>query len=274
MLPNFLVVGTMKSGTSSLALYLGQHPNIYVYPEETNIFGKDGWRGDDLTWYANLFTPNESQFMVGEKSNAYSYAPKAAEQIHQILSDAKLIWIFRNPIERAYSNYWFNVSGGYEPLAFEEALAQEAERIQCNIFMGYVKRSQYAEQVARFMEFFPLAQMHFLLFEDLTRQPQPTLKLLYDFLEVNANLAIWHPVHTRVTWSPRRLWLQYAAARMGARRSPIAWKVLNKVNGLHRGYAPMKAETRERLAEHFRKHNAELARLTGLDLAVWGGACD
>lgn len=269
MLPNFLVVGTMKSGTSTLVSYLGQHPNIYLYPEEINLFGNDAWNAKDITWYSKLFTPSESQFLVGEKSNVYSYVPTAAGQIHQCLPHAKLIWIFRNPIERAYSNYWFNVSRGYEPLAFEEALAREAERTRRDIFKGYIKRSEYAEQVARFMKFFPRTQLHFLLFEEMTRCPKLIMESLCAFLEVDANLAMWLPVHSKVTWSPRWLWFQYTARCLGIRQSSRLWRAVNKLNGLHPGYEPMKPQTWERLAEHFQKPNMELARLTGLDLTDW-----
>lgn len=269
MFPNMLIVGTMKSGSSSLAGYLNQHPEVYVHPDEINFFGDERQFARGREWYSRQFAGAENKAVVGEKTNAYSYVAQSAGRIRDLLPNAKLIWILRNPVERAYSNYWYNVSQGHERLDFETTLKLEPERIQRDIFKGYIKRGIYVEQVKRFLECFPLTQMHFMLFEKLASDPQCALKLCFDFLGVDLPVRQMSPVVARITWTPQNRDLQYAARKLGLRRLPLAWKMVNKINRLRRGYAPMNVELRERLAEYYRPHNKELGRVTGLDVSVW-----
>ncbi len=148
-LPNFLVIGATKSGTTSLYTYLKQHPEVYMPMKEPNFFalegreppffrGPEGWkepsqkRITDLEGYRTLFAGASGEKAMGEVSPLYLYAPQAAYRIRRYVPEAKLVAILRNPVERAYSAYMHLVREDREPLGFAEALKEEERRIQSN----------------------------------------------------------------------------------------------------------------------------------------------
>jgi hypothetical protein len=105
-LPNFLIVGAMKSGTTSLARYLGAHPQAYVAPEkEINFFERGYVWNRGVDWYASRFEGAGDALAVGEASPSYMYWPTAIERMASVVPDARLIALLRDPVERAYSHY-------------------------------------------------------------------------------------------------------------------------------------------------------------------------
>lgn len=215
MIPEFIIVGTMKSGTSTLRHYVSQHPEIYMPSGEVHFFYEEG-RGNwqkGLQWYKSQFQEASPDQITGEKTTTYSYLPDTAERIHDILPDVKLIWIFRDPIDRAYSNYWHAVCGGAEPLGFAEAVRREDER---DIWKGYVRRSQYAEQVDRYLDHFDREQMHFCLFEDLKTEPESLLKQLFQFLDVDPRYSerLNQRARKNVTHIPRSTTFRYLTPQL------------------------------------------------------------
>ncbi len=153
-LPNFLVIGAAKSGTTALHEYLKQHPQIYMSPQkEPHFFSLEGKKVDfrgpgdkreeqlnnsvtNIEDYRKLFQGVSNEIAIGESSTSYLNNPEAPERIRHYIPNAKLIAILRNPVARAYSSFLHMVQRGYEPLTdFAEALRDEERRIRDN-WMG------------------------------------------------------------------------------------------------------------------------------------------
>jgi hypothetical protein len=269
MLPNFIIVGAMKAGTTTFHHYLAEVDGVFMPDHEVKFFSTDAQYARGMTAYERLFDGAESKLAIGERTTTYCYVPSVAERIHRHLPDVKLIWIFREPVARAYSNYWHSAKAGSERLDFAEAVAREPERIKKDIFRGYVKRSLYAEQVERYLQYFPKERMLFLLFEDFVRDPASALNQTLAFLNLSHRFE--GPVaakHDHATQPPRSLQLQWMARRLFDKHKPF-----RIVSGLNRtktaGYPPMPEPVRAELKTRFREPNRQLAELTGLDLGVW-----
>lgn len=277
-LPNFLIVGTMKSGTSTLADYLAHNDDIHIPDREIHYFNNDDNFSKGSSWYSQQLIQGVSankdsdNLLFGEKTPTYSYQPNCAQRIKDTVPDAKLIWIFRNPAERAFSNYLHSKKKGRELLSFRQCVKQEKERIKHDIFYGYVERSKYIIQVERFLELFPLSGMHFLLFEDLVRSPQKELNNISEFLGVSkfGDLPILHSNKTIMPLFPASLRL---AQRIGGQDSVI-YKATRKINlklaSLRSKRAPsIPSDLANDLSNVFAPYNKRLAELTGLDLSAW-----
>jgi hypothetical protein len=173
-LPNLLVIGAMKCGTTALHRYLGEHPqismagakevNFFSGPEQAPASGPQTWwmtgqwhRG--LDWYASLFDPAAP--VRGESSPAYT-SPDQTEAVGRIaatLPHARLLYVVRDPADRALSQYAHHRRDGAERRPVEEALLDPASQ--------YVARSRYHERLAPYLEHFPLEQVHVVVQERL-----------------------------------------------------------------------------------------------------------
>jgi Sulfotransferase domain len=255
VLPDFLVIGTAKSGTTTLYGWLSQHPLVEpATTKEVHFFDYEFARG--LDWYRSHF-PLRSRydafvrehgrgFLTGEASPTYISHEWAPSRIARVLPSAKLVVAFRNPVDRAYSQFQMSRRENEEPLeSFADAVAAEEERLapeharskadrHYNSWRlgtwSYLWRSSYAEQVARWLLLFPREQFHFVATEELEAQPQKTLDAVYEFLGLppyeNADLGHLHV-------APR--------------------------------YDPMPADVRAQLVDYFRPRNERLYELVGTD---------
>ncbi|WAH36938.1 sulfotransferase family protein [Alicyclobacillus dauci] len=194
--PNFFIAGAAKSGTSSLFHYLGLHPKVYMSPiKEPHFFcdeyfpdhfsgpGDEGFsknRLRDINEYLKLFAASDQAKVVGEGSVYYLYFPGVAEKLYQFNSQAKVVLILRNPVDRAFSAYMHTVRDGRETLTFEEALQQEESRRHQGYqpLWWYRELGLYSCQVQRYIRVFPKDQLKIYLFEDL----QDTSKVINDVL--------------------------------------------------------------------------------------------
>lgn len=254
VLPDYLIIGVAKGGTTSLCGWLNEHP--FVSPaarKEVHFFDYEYHRGVD--WYRSNFPLEEKRrefaaengepFLTGEASPTYISHLWAPHRVAKLLPDAKLVVALRNPVDRAYSHFQMTRREGYEPFeSFEEAvaaeedrLAPETERLQSNPryyswWLGswsYLERSRYAEQLERWLELFPREQFLFVRSEDLSAEPARTLDTVHEFLGL--------PPHRRAEYPH-----------------------------LHTAeYDGIPADTRLRLAEYFRPHNERLYELAGID---------
>ena len=138
--PNFVIVGIMKSGTTSLADLLSANEQIFIPEKELHFFDNYGGHKDrwslGLSWYKKQFLNASSAQLIGEKTPTYSYLNDVPKRIFETLPNVKLIWIFRNPINRTYSNYWHAVISGIENKSFNYAINNESKRIKKNIWLG------------------------------------------------------------------------------------------------------------------------------------------
>ena len=166
-MPNFLIIGAMKSGTTALYYYLEQHPEIYMSPvKEPNFFSSQEQENaaDAVTHigsYQHLFRGVSGEKAIGEASHSYLYDPRAAAEIRSYIPGAKLIATLRNPIDRAYSHFLYMVRSGTEPLDdFAQALREEEVGIHKErTFQDYIGRGLYYDQLERCFGTFPREQV-------------------------------------------------------------------------------------------------------------------
>jgi hypothetical protein len=245
-LPDFLVLGAQKAGTTALYEYLRRHPQITGPSwKEVSFFDRHWARGE--RWYRGNF-PNLARTrekLVGEASPSYVFHPLAPQRVQEVVPEARLILLVRNPVDRALSQYNHEVALGREPLPFEEALDAEEERLRGEkermaadprYFSRewwshtYQARGRYAEQLERWLAVFPREQLLVLPTDDLGSNPGQAHSQVLEFLGASAQRLDSYP---RV---------------------------------YEREYAPMKPETRERLAAEFEEPNRRLYELLGRDL--------
>ena len=126
VLPNFVVIGAMRSGSTSLYKYLQAHPDVYMPRKEIHFFDRKWDRG--LSWYLTRFEGHSGQTAVGEATPTYLAEPEALDRMASTIPDARLLAVLRDPVDRAYSHYWMEHARARDPRTFEEAIVDELAR--------------------------------------------------------------------------------------------------------------------------------------------------
>jgi hypothetical protein len=205
-LPNFLILGAQKAGTTALYAYLRWHPQVTGPSfKEVSFFDRHYARGE--RWYRAHF-PARRREAIGEASPSYLLHPLAPERVAGVLPDARLIALLRNPVDRAFSHYQHEVALGREPLSFEDALAAEDERLRGEVERmlrdptyfshawwnyTYAARGRYAEQLERWYAAFPRERLLVLLTEELAQDPGATYRRVLDFLGLEPHALDAYP---------------------------------------------------------------------------------
>jgi hypothetical protein len=258
LLPDFLIIGTQRGGTTALYHYLKTHPCIIPAPiPATHFFDKKYSKG--LRWYQAHFPMlwektyaqrvHKSPLVTGEASSSYLFYPHAPKRVAEVLPHVRLIVLLRNPVDRAYSQYYHALELGHETLSFEEAIegeeertAQEREKILNDEYYesptythrSYLTRGIYVDQLQAWMRCFPREQFLILKSEDFYSDPVATFKQVLTFLqlpEIEPSLN-------------KKEFKQYS----------------------HNTYSStMEAALRRQLVEYFQPHNARLYELLGVD---------
>jgi hypothetical protein len=209
LLPAALIIGTQRGGTSSLFKYLAAHPNVVrSLRKETEFFSREYFRG--LGWYRAHFplrvraSLRRDRLLTFEATPDYLFHPHAPARAAEIVPDAKIIVLLRNPVERAISHYLHMVAIGLESLPLPDALEAEASRIApdveamerdplhyCHAFLhfSYVSRGLYSEQLARWFRYFPRDRVCIIKSEDFYADPRDIYVRTLDFL----GLPQWTP---------------------------------------------------------------------------------
>src|ERR1700678_620657 len=242
-MPDFLVVGAPKAGTTALHAVLARHPGLYMSAiKEPKFFLTDGppptkgGPGDVLTYrehvwqrdrYEALFDPAAAGALRGESTPLYLYDPAAMTRIKDLIPDVKLIVILRDPVERAHSNWTHLWSAGLEPIGdFVRACAEEEARIAAGwaSFWHYKGLGKYGEQLAHAFTLFAPAQVLVLRYRMLIDEPAAALDRICAFLGVETGLLTEIP-RENVTAHPERT-LGHRAVSLGMRASDAVGRLL------------------------------------------------
>jgi hypothetical protein len=289
VLPNFLILGAQKSGTTSLFNYLGQHPEVYTSPVKEPHFLDYGGESEtgpsrspnppikSFGEYEKLFDGVRNEKAVGEATPTYLYLPGSPVLIKRLLPDAKLIAVLRDPTERAYSAYQHAVRNGREPLrSFAAALAEEDRRVLEGWPPRYHYRSRgfYHAQLSRYLDLFDRERVRVYLFEDLRNDPLGMIGDIFDFLGVSADFT--PDVSTRYsrTGIPRSRAVGALAKRL-RRPTPALKRVVpfgarQWIKGrVFVKAPPMDPAVRQELVEAYREDVVALGDLLGRDLSAW-----
>jgi hypothetical protein len=257
-LPDFVIIGGKKCGTTFLYHLLGQHPFVQPAASKELHFFDALFEQESVEWYRQCFPAprweNGRRTITGEASPYMANRP-APERMAEVVPQARLIALLRNPVERAYSDYQMVARKDREHKTFEEAIGlqqpadagkarppgKEGENFDgkgstnLNEDSEYLSRSVYVDQLLRWSEFFPREQMLVLKSEDFFENPHQTLKSVLEFL----GLPEWEPEASEII--PRK-------------RNKGSYE------------EEMDPATRRRLEEYFEPHNRRLYGYLGVDL--------
>jgi len=251
-LPSFIIAGAQKAGTTSLFGYLKNHPQCAAsLTKEVHYFDRN-FSHDD-TWYRMHFPldtdgtnkqgSDRRPRLCFESSPYYMFDPRVPARVRALLPEAKIVFLLRNPVSRAYSHYQHSVRRSREPLSFEDAIAAEPERLDgeyerlladpcyqsaAHQQFSYLTRGIYVDQLLDWQGHFPREQLLVIQAERLFKQPCEAFAGVLEFLGLEP-------------WSPAELGILYS----GRYKSTMA------------------PETRQRLAGHFAPHNERLFDLLG-----------
>ena len=285
-LPDFLIVGAQRSGTTYLHHLLAQHPQVHLpVQKELHYFDLVGIRYPevDLDEYARSFRGAAPGQVVGEATPSYMYFPWVPELLGRHLPDARLVFVLRDPVDRAYSHYWKAIRDGRENLTFERALEVEGRRLRVShrdrVAFSYRDRGFYMRQIERFRSHFPRERMLVLRAEDLYARPLDVLRDVCAFIGAPLEFEVGEhrtdlehaPVPERLGLYRRLVGVERASnGRSGLWRVGRAAKRLRqRMARLGGAYPPMKVETRRRLGEGYRDDASALAAFLDVDLGHW-----
>lgn len=209
VLPDFIIIGAQKAGTTTLYDNLAKHPAIQSCDiKEVHFFDTNWSKGEN--WYRGHFPTQREKsaalargesWTTGEGSPYYMFHPLVPERVKSVTPNSKLIVILRNPIDRAYSHYQHEVRKGREPLSFKDALADEEKRLlgeESRIINGsaassftyqhysYKSRGYYVDQLQRWFDRFPREQFLILESSELNGDFEGTFARLHQFLGVES----------------------------------------------------------------------------------------
>jgi hypothetical protein len=189
-MPNFLIVGAAKSGTSSLHGLLSQHPQVFMSKKkEINFFGSDTNFQKGWDWYKSFFEGSKSALAIGEATPAYSSRtenPKVVKRIAEAMPDIKMIYIVRHPLRRIESYWRYTVIKAHN-LSINQLVRDESLK------PWHLDRSRYWFQISAYREYFKDDQILVLFFEDFKSDPMRTLKQCFDFIGVDPTIEINNP---------------------------------------------------------------------------------
>jgi hypothetical protein len=285
-MPNFLIIGAMKSGTTALYYYLEQHPEIYMSPvKEPNFFSQEN-AVDTVTHietYQYLFRGASGKKAIGEASHSYLYEPRAAAEIRRYVPEAKLIAILRNPIDRAYSHFLHMVRSGTEPLDdFAQALREEEVGIhKGRTFQDYIGRGLYYNQLKRYFGTFSREQVRVYLYEDLSGAPISTVQDAFRFLKVDDSFVPDVSLRRNVSGHPRyktldRLLRSQSRIKHAAKiylPAKLRWRFSKAFDDLKTRNLieppPVRSEVRRQLIRVYREDILNVQELIHRDLSGW-----
>ena len=310
--PDFIIGGAPKCGTTSLHWILAQHPDIQIPNGEIYYFDADDaithpdflfvesgrlrwfdWQSRQVRnfdWYASHFKDLARTGLIGEDTTTYLLSDVAAHRIKQVLPHIKMIFLLRQPAERAYSQYWHLMKTGRVTVPFETALSQ-----QPSIILG----STYASNLRQFVHLLGRDRIHIVLFEELVKKPDATINAATDFLgvpkmKVQEERTWYHRTYYPVNFTAQRnlnrigrlLGRERYRNYLGTTSDTIAQKLRGKMSKLWFGRInsillkaerrpAMRDETWEYLCQHLSARNRGLSDIVGRNLSeVWANFDD
>lgn len=298
IMPNFLIVGAGKAGTTALYHYLRQHPQIYLSRvKETNFFALEGeqvaFKGPDaectcginrhsinnLNDYQQQFQTVSTQLAIGEVSPLYLYRSQTAAKIRYYIPDVKLVVILRNPVERAYSSFLHMIRDGWEPIwDFSVALEAETARIKHN--WGWIWHYQnlgfYYSQLVPYFELFEPQQIKVYLYDDFNANPLKILRDLFQFLGVDETFVPDISLKHNVSGIPKNpifnTFLNQAKWQLKKSKTTSSEKILRfiiQMQNQNLCKPPLSDTVRQQLLQIYQDDILKLEKLIQQDLSDW-----
>ena len=277
-LPNFIVIGPGRSGTTWMYQMLKQHPEVCVSSAKETLYFEEGYE-KGLNWYGRFFRHCKGSNAIGEVSNTYFFSRLVAERIWNYNSDMRLISPLRNPIERLFSLYIFALRTAQLEGSFEEFINK-------NEWM--LERHEYMGRIENYLRYFHREQVLIILYDDLRENPVNFAKQIYRFVDVSEEFVPGN-VHERIEGAGKYRnkylskvlkksallirYLGYPEIVTKVKEKYLS-KVLYEAFSVEK-YPKMSEETRKRLEKYYYRDIRETSALVGRDLvSAWLGCCE
>jgi len=286
-----IIVGAQKAGTTSLLRFLEQHPGICTHSQpEMAYFAIDAEYnlGYERAFHRFFRNCQAEHTILLAKHTMLMYLPEAVKRLYDHNPEVQLVVLLRNPIDRAYSAYWYARRMGWETIeTFEKAVDTEPARLQDGWFKwrncAYLFNGTYIKPLSTLLEHFGKEQIHVFLTEELKEEP---LRVCYSVFELFTLPPIALDLNHRHNRAKRarsetlaRVLARFLAPQNTVRRAirgffsdELAHRLRNGVNRLNETEftpPPMSPETRVRLSEYFEPFNAQLSELLERDFSHW-----
>jgi len=183
MLPTFIIAGAAKAGTYTLWYYLKQHPQISMSEAKEPKYFCDPNYEKGISFYESFFEGCDNEPAIGEASVEYMADPDSPQRIKSLLPNVKLIFALRNPVERAWSHYWYRHLRGQEPRSFDEVVAGGKDEFP-------IRYGMYFRQIKIFSKHFPIDNICFVISERLENDIHGEFKRIFEFLKVDEDFKI------------------------------------------------------------------------------------
>ena len=296
--PNLFILGAAKCGTTTLHAYLSEMPEVCMsYPKEPFFFECEFEKG--ISFYQKqYFSHWQGEEIIGESRHRNLYLPFVAHRIFEINPDAKLLVAVRNPVERAFSHWQHWYGHGREQLRFPDAIQADYSRLQSGLYLDtkveiaryceainrdarrsgygiyrtYLDSGFYAEQITRYLQYYPEDQLHVILFEDLINDPIQTIRSLRLFLGLDQdNFTPEYVIHKNLgaTLVHRKILSATASIRKSGiipeKIKILFERALRKIEPKY----TIDQQTRAWLSQFYHEPNHQLASLLHRNLSHW-----
>ena len=285
---DLMIVGAQKAGTTSLIRYLGMHPKVCIHKQTELTFfllDEEFGLGYDKAFKKYYCDCQDESSVIMAKNVGIMYWPDAVKRLKEHNPEMHLVAILRNPVDRAYSAYWFARRNGWESLeTFEQGIDAEPIRLKEDTFKwrqcAYLDRGIYHRQIAFILEHFRRNQVHIFIFEDFKKNPDDVCRKIYNLFgldshsSINANSYYNKAAIARSEGIARFLNSDNPIKRFvrSLLRDDIAFFIKKKVKKINKKNfipPPMNPETRMRLIEYFKEYNHTLGETIGFDSSPW-----
>ena len=282
-----MVVGAQKSGTTSLHHYLGFHPSVFLpATKETKFFvDPERYQNGPSYYREEYFGSVQAGQTAGEVDPDYMYFSEALDRMQSCLdvSKLKIIFLLRDPVERAFSHYLMTLRRGHEPLSFGDAVQAEAERLSTAAYFdrmhySYVDRGRYVGQIRRFLEVFDRQNTLVLFTEELEHSPADLMHSVFEFIGVDGSGFVGETERFHQAEVPRNLWLLRRIKQADTLEKRILrglvpsalrakWRAsllqMNQKPNSGENAVTMEKEVRVQLRDHYRPFDQQLVELVG-----------
>ena len=282
--PDFVVIGSPKTATTSLAFYLGEHPGVFMCdPKEPHFFSTDALYERGTDWYEGLFADAEAGQLCGEASTSYTrypYSGDTPKRMHALIPEAKLIYVIREPVARVISALEYRHRREAQFFQREDVPDSLDDLLDSDLM---IRTSEYIVQIEHFLEVYPREQLLVLLQEELAADSDAVLRRAFEFIGADPSVEIDTTKRLNTTagyydWAKQE---QASGLLNKLPGSEVLKKVIpEKARSVAREFLarrvadeevlePLSDEKRAELVEHFAPFNARLEQFLGRRLHEW-----